>query len=50
MLGRIPTVEEYLDVMQGVTPMADEIYRYLNFNEMDNYIEDAKQSVSVSLN
>lgn len=36
-LGRIPTVEEYLDKVSGVETMSDEIYRYLNFNEMDEY-------------
>jgi aconitate hydratase 2/2-methylisocitrate dehydratase len=49
ILGKLPTVQEYMDVMQGVTPMADEIYRYLNFNEMDSYLEEADKAVNVSL-
>ena len=49
IMGKLPTVQEYMDVMNGVTPMADEIYRYLNFNEMDSYIDEAKSAVSVSL-
>ncbi|PHS70249.1 MAG: bifunctional aconitate hydratase 2/2-methylisocitrate dehydratase [Methylophaga sp.] len=36
-LGRLPTVEEYQEKVAGIEPMADEIYRYLNFNEMDEY-------------
>jgi aconitate hydratase 2/2-methylisocitrate dehydratase len=36
-MGRIPTVEEYLDKVVGVETMSDEIYRYLNFNEMEEY-------------
>lgn len=41
-IGRLPTVEEYQQKVAGIEPMSDEIYRYLNFNEMDEY----KRSVS----
>jgi len=40
-MGRLPTVAEYQEKVAGIEPMSDEIYRYLNFNEMDEY----KQSV-----
>ena len=36
-MGRLPTVAEYQESVAGIEPMADEIYRYLNFNEMDEY-------------
>ena len=36
-MGKIPTVAEYLEKVAGIKPMADEIYRYLNFNELDEY-------------
>ena len=36
-MGRIPTVAEYLEKVAGIQPMAHEIYRYLNFNELDHY-------------
>ncbi|MCX4188093.1 bifunctional aconitate hydratase 2/2-methylisocitrate dehydratase [Methylophaga sp. OBS4] len=36
-LGRLPTVAEYLEAVAGIRPMAAEIYRYLNFNELDEY-------------
>lgn len=36
-LGKIPTVAEYLQAVAGIKPMAAEIYRYLNFNELDEY-------------
>jgi aconitate hydratase 2 / 2-methylisocitrate dehydratase len=36
-LGRIPTVAEYQEAVAGIKPMAGEIYRYLNFNELDEY-------------
>ncbi|WP_438970056.1 bifunctional aconitate hydratase 2/2-methylisocitrate dehydratase [Methylophaga sp.] len=36
-LGKLPTVAEYLEAVAGIQPMASEIYRYLNFNELDEY-------------
>ncbi len=36
-LGRIPTVAEYMEKVAGIQPMADEIYRYLNFHELEEY-------------
>jgi len=37
MLGRLPTVQEYLEKASGVNAKAGEIYRYLNFNLMARY-------------
>ncbi|MBN2797975.1 MAG: bifunctional aconitate hydratase 2/2-methylisocitrate dehydratase [Deltaproteobacteria bacterium] len=37
-LGRLPTVEEYLSAYaEKVAPKADEVYRYLQFDEMEAY-------------
>jgi len=36
-MGRLPTVAEYQEKVAGIEPMSDEIYRYLNFNEMAEY-------------
>ena len=36
-MGRLPTVAEYMERVAGIEPMSDEIYRYLNFNEMAEY-------------
>lgn len=42
-LGRIPSVEEYLAVVQQkIAPLADNIYRYLNFHQMEQYIRPGK--------
>ena len=38
-LGRIPTAEEYLEQMQGIEPLAGEIYQYLNFDQLGEYTE-----------
>ncbi|AIE72686.1 MULTISPECIES: bifunctional aconitate hydratase 2/2-methylisocitrate dehydratase [unclassified Synechocystis] len=38
LLGKIPTVEEYLAIVsEKVDPFKDDLYRYLNFNEIDNF-------------
>lgn len=42
-LGRIPTVAEYLSDMQVLSKDSDKIYRYMNFNTIEEYQEDAKQ-------
>jgi aconitate hydratase 2/2-methylisocitrate dehydratase len=35
--GKIPTVEEYLAQVGKLDTMADDIYRYLQFDEMADY-------------
>ncbi len=38
LLGRIPTVDEYMAVMkEKILPKADEIYRYLEFHKMGDF-------------
>ncbi|MDJ1185154.1 bifunctional aconitate hydratase 2/2-methylisocitrate dehydratase [Roseofilum casamattae] len=38
LLGKIPTTEEYLAIVsEKVDPFKDELYRYLNFNEIDGF-------------
>lgn len=44
VLGKLPTPEEYLKIMKDIDPLSSEIYRYLNFNEIESYIKAANQS------
>ena len=44
--GKLPTVEEYISVAKNIDTMADEVYRYLNFNEIDTY-QDAADYVEL---
>jgi len=37
ILGKLPTVEEYMDYMDDINTMADDIYRYLNFHEIESF-------------
>jgi aconitate hydratase 2 / 2-methylisocitrate dehydratase len=47
MLGRIPTVQEYLDLMsKKINPFAGDLYRYLNFDQITGF-EDEGRTVSV---
>jgi aconitate hydratase 2/2-methylisocitrate dehydratase len=43
LLGRIPTVEEYMALMQPVSAQAPNIYRYMNFDQIPEFAEVAKQ-------
>ncbi len=48
-LGKIPNVNEYMDAVKHLEPMADEVYRYLNFDQMEEYQSIADSVVPVSL-
>lgn len=43
--GKLPTVEEYMNYAQKIDSMADDIYRYLNFDQMENYVEKASSVI-----
>ncbi|MEH6471980.1 MAG: bifunctional aconitate hydratase 2/2-methylisocitrate dehydratase [Halopseudomonas sp.] len=40
-LGRIPTFEEYMEYARDINTMADDVYRYLNFDQIDSYLQAA---------
>ena len=50
VLGKIPTHEEYLSFMQEINPLSDDIYKYLNFDQLPNYVEMAKKATIPSIN
>ena len=41
-IGRIPTQAEYLADMGVIKPSSDQIYQYLNFDQIDEYTDVAK--------
>ena len=49
ILGHIPSVEEYMEKVKGIEPMAADIYRYLNFHEIAEYKEVADKVIPVTL-
>ncbi len=44
ILGKIPNYEEYMEFAEKIDPMADDIYRYLNFDEVEDYQKAASQA------
>ena len=46
ILGKIPTYEEYMEFAEKIDPMADDIYRYLNFDKVSDYQEAASKAAS----
>jgi aconitate hydratase 2 / 2-methylisocitrate dehydratase len=43
LLGRIPTVQEYLDVVGSkIQPFADNLYRYLNFDQILGFEDEGR--------
>ena len=44
ILGKIPNREEYMEYATKIDPMADDIYRYLNFDEVPEYTEKAAEA------
>ena len=50
VLGKLPSVDEYHKYMGDINPLSDEIYRYLNFNEIDTYVESANNATIPAVN
>mgnify|MGYP000082415671 FL=1 len=43
ILGRLPTVAEYMEYATKIDSMASEIYRYMNFDQIDSFQKSAEQ-------
>ncbi len=46
-LGKIPTMDEYMSYMGKVNTMSENIYRYLNFNEIKSYMDAAERQKAI---
>jgi aconitate hydratase 2/2-methylisocitrate dehydratase len=49
IVGRVPTVAEYMQYAAKLDTMAAEVYRYLNFNELPSFVQSAEAAVRPSL-
>ncbi len=49
VLGRLPTVAEYMGFATKIDSMAPEIYRYMSFDKMPEFVESAKRGQEVVL-
>ena len=46
VLGKLPTVEEYMEYAGKIDSMGAEIYKYLNFDEIPDYVASAARGKS----
>ena len=46
--GKLPTPEEYLQYTKDLDSMASDIYRYLNFNEIEEYQKSADEGMRIA--
>jgi len=46
-LGKIPTPAEYMDAVKTIDTMSKDIYRYLNFNEIEEYQKIADKVIPI---
>jgi len=47
-LGKLPTVAEYMEFANKIAPMAANIYRYLNFHEIEEYKSVAQKVIPIA--
>ena len=46
ILGHIPTMEEYMEFAKDLDPLAADVYRYLNFDEIESFQKSAAAASS----
>ncbi|MDX5298126.1 MAG: hypothetical protein LPK85_04150, partial [Gammaproteobacteria bacterium] len=44
ILGKLPSVEEYMEYAKNIDSMAADVYRYLNFDQMAEYRDAAAKA------
>ncbi len=42
LLGKIPNLEEYQEYMKDLNTMSSEVFRYMNFNEIEDYLRKVR--------
>ena len=48
IMGKLPTTAEYLEYANQINTMASDVYRYLNFDQMDEYQKAASSVIPVA--
>ncbi len=48
ILGKLPTPEEYHAYAQKIDSMADDIFRYMNFDQIKSYVDAAEQGRQIA--
>ncbi|MGB0957619.1 MAG: bifunctional aconitate hydratase 2/2-methylisocitrate dehydratase, partial [Litorivicinus sp.] len=45
IIGKIPTFDEYMSYAKDLDSMSSEIYRYMNFDQMDSFVKAAETAI-----
>ena len=48
VLGKLPSPEEYLEYAKNIDSMADDIYRYMNFDQIIEFQEKAEDGKRIA--
>ena len=48
-LGKIPNMEEYMQYIAQINTMEDNIYRYLSFDQIEEFMEASERAKSIPL-
>ncbi len=48
VLGRLPTPQEYLEYARNIDSMADDIYRYMNFDKVIEFQQKAEEGARIA--
>jgi aconitate hydratase 2/2-methylisocitrate dehydratase len=48
IMGKLPTPEEYLEYAKNLDSMADDIYRYLNFDQIAEFQKSAEEGARIA--
>ena len=46
IIGKLPTVDEYLNTIQSLDSMSDEIYKYMNFDQIEEFTDAASSLIA----
>ncbi|MBL4606628.1 MAG: bifunctional aconitate hydratase 2/2-methylisocitrate dehydratase [Pseudomonadales bacterium] len=47
VMGKLPTPAEYLEYAENLNTMAGDIYRYINFDKIDEFVKQAENAIPV---
>jgi aconitate hydratase 2/2-methylisocitrate dehydratase len=47
ILGKIPSYDEYMEYARNIDSMAADIYRYMNFDQIESYRKEADKIIPV---
>jgi len=48
-MGKIPTMDEYMKYMATINTMENDIYRYLNFDQIEEFMEASERAKNIPL-